>query len=176
MGLPARESFQKKSSLRIIIPIILIIIVIAFPTPHERMKQESYIVYETVTKTDLYETLVCSNTLQDGYYMHWDLTDLPDLPDNLKIIISVSSTEEIEIYIKSVQDVEYLVDQNKHDRTLFCNGPSLYVEVRNPSLFGLGKSAIISGDIKIFHQYEVEEPITKYRMVPITEWLPWWMS
>lgn len=54
-----------------------------------------------------------------------------------------------------------------HDCTLHANGPSLYVEVKNPSLLGLGPSAVVSGDTKIYHDHETQ--------LSFIEWLSWWM-
>lgn len=66
--------------------------------------------------------------------------------------------------IKSVEGTVSNEQKKVHDYTVYANGPSLYVEVKNPTLLGLGPSAVVSGDIKLYHDYE-----TSY-----IEWLPWW--
>jgi len=155
-----------------IIPIVIVLAVLVYPTPHNRVKQESYTEYETVTKTDLQETLGCSGTLKDGYRWEWPLTDLPT---NLKIVVKISSTVEVRVTIESASGIGYNQESKIQDYTFYTKGPSLKVTVLNPTWFGLGDSAVVSGDIEIYHEYQAQVPVTKYRSVPYTEWLPWWM-
>jgi len=118
----------------------------------------------TEQRSDLERSLDCSGTLQDGYYWHWDLTDLPS---NVRIVVNVGSTEEVSVYLKSVEGVVSNQQKKVYDYTLYAKGPSLYVKVENPTIFGLGPSAVVSGDIKVYYDYEAQ--------VPYTEWVPWWM-
>lgn len=154
------------------IPIILVLAIVVYPTPHERVKTTSYIEYETFIQTDTYTRLRCSTTLDDGYRINWDLSDTPD---ELVFDVNVSSTEEITILIESVDDVEYRQNAKIHKTSFVCNGPSIYVEVYNPTLLGTGPSAVVSGEIVITYRHEVSRPVTKYQSVPVTQWLPWWM-
>jgi hypothetical protein len=171
-GAPQAEKPKRSSKRYIVIILIAIFVVLAFPTPHSRLKQESYVEYETVTKTDLEETLPCSGTLQDCRYWEWGLTDLPT---TLKIVVSLTSTEAVEVKVRSVSRTESDRTSNTHYYTFYANGPSLYVTVTNPGLLCLGNSAVVSGDIKVYYEYQTQVPVTKYRTVPVTDWLPWWM-
>jgi hypothetical protein len=136
--------------------ILLIVVVAVFPTPHTRIRTEQ--------RSTLEDWLNCSGTLKDGYYWHWDLTDLPS---NVRIVVNIGSTEEVSVYIKSVEGVVSNQQKKVHDYTLYAKGPSLYVKVENPTIFGLGPSAVVSGEIKVYHDYEAQ--------VRYTEWVPWWM-
>lgn len=165
---------KKKEILKriyVILIVIVAIVLMAFPTPHSRTRQESYIEYETVTKTDLEVTYGCSGTLKDGYYWDWSRSDLPS---GLKIVVDVSSTETLEIRIKSVSD-NVIKTLKEHYYTVITEGPSLYINIQNPTLLYLGTTAVISGDIKVYHEYEAQVPVTKYQTVPYEQWLPWWM-
>ena len=119
---------------------------------------------KTEFNSDLLMTLYSSTSLQEGYYRYWELTDLAS---ELKLEVSIDSTEEVIVYIKSTQGVVCNEQQKVHHYSVNCNGPSLYVEVKNPSVLGLGSSAVISGNIEVFHDYEEQ--------VTYNEWLPWWM-
>jgi len=136
--------------------LLLIIVVAVFPTPHTRIRMEH--------KSVLLRRLDCSGTLKDGYYWYWDLTDLPPY---VRIVVDVGSTEEVRVYIKSVEGVVCDREGKVHDYTLYAKGPSLHVEVINPTTFGLGSSAVVSGGIEVYHDYEAR---TEY-----TEWTLWWM-
>lgn len=155
------------------IPIaIVVIIVLVFPTVHPRTRQEPYTVYETVTATDLEATYRCSDILEDRDY--WEWSEL-DLPINLRIEVNVASTEDIYIIIKTATGTISNMTLKKHDYNILAEGPSLYLKVWNPALLGLGPSAVVSGDIKVYHEYMKEVPVTKNRTVPYEQWLPWWM-
>jgi len=158
-----------------IVPIIVVIVAaLLFPTPHYRIRQEPYVEYETVTKSDLVGLLDCSGTLKDGWLWHWDETNLPA---DLRILVEISSTEEVQVYMKSVAGEVTRRSGKEHGYTVYASGPSLYVEVKNPSFLGLGlgTSAVISGEISIYHDYTEQVPITKYHTITYTEWLPWWI-
>ncbi len=155
----------------VILLVIVAIVVTAFPTPHSRTRQESYIEYETVIKTDLEVNYGSFGTLKDGHYLDWGRSDLPS---DLKIVVDVSSTETLEIRIKSVSD-NVIKTLKEHHYTVITEGPSLYFNIQNPTLLYLGTTAVISGDINIYHEYEAQVPVTKYQTVPYEQWLPWWM-
>ena len=152
---------KKKRDLRIpaIVSFVVFLLILAFlPTPHARIKNES--------KSDLESFLDCSNTIKDNWLIHWDLTDLSD---NLKIVVDVGSTEEVKIYVKSVEGTVSNEQGKIHDYTVYGIGPSLYVEIKNPGpIIGSGPSAVVSGEIRVYHDYEEQ--------VSYIEWLPWWMS
>ena len=167
-----RRDDMSSSSKKWILIVIVLAIVLGFPTPREGVKTISYTDYETFIQTDAYTRLRCSRTLEDGHKINWDLHDTPD---ELVFDVDVSSTEEIVILIESVDEIEYRRDAKIHKTSFECNGPSIYVEIYNPTLLGTGPSAVISGDIVITYEHEVSRPVTKYRSVPITQWLPWWM-
>ena len=93
------------------------------------------------------------------------LTDLSWL--RIRIVVNIESTEDVIVYIKSVEGIICNERGKVHHYTLYASGPSLYVKVENLTIFGLGPSAVISGDIKIYHDYETQ--------VTYVEWLPWWM-
>lgn len=175
IGMSIRGRPKKRKLIGYLIPIIVvaILLILLIPTPHSRTKQESYTEFETVTKTDLIKTLPCSGTLKDGDRWEWGLTDLPT---TLKVIVKLSSTEEVNVVIESVSGVDLSKSGKSHDYSFYSKGPSLKATVTNPTLLGLGPSAVISGNIEIYHEYQAQVPVTKYRTVPYTEWLPWWMS
>ena len=108
--------------------------------------------------------LNCSGRLDDGYYWHWDLTDLPSY---VRIVVNIGNTEEVRVYIKSVEGEVCNKEGKVHDYTLYAKGPSVSVEVINPTIFGLGPSAVVSGKIEVYHDYQAQ--------VEYTEWVPWWM-
>lgn len=137
--------------------LILIAIAIVFPTPHTLMRTEA--------RRDLVKHLDCSGTLKDGYSWHWGLTELPSY---VTIIINIRSTEEVRVYIKSVEGIVYDKEGKVHDCLInYVRGPSLYVEIINPTMFGSGPSAVMSGGIEVCYDHVVQ--------VPYTAWLPWWM-
>jgi hypothetical protein len=51
---------------------------------------------------------------------------------------------------------------------------SYVVKVRNPTTFGSGPSASMTGSIEAYHVYETQENVIRYRTVHYDEWLPWW--
>ena len=136
------------------------LVILFFPTPHPRTK------YETVNKSDLVKYLDCSGTLEGGYYWSWHLTDLPD---NLRIEVKILSTDAVNVYIKTVSEVINDKTQNEHEYTLYANGPSMEVKVTNPAGIFSNPPAVMSGYIKVYHDYTTEELVV-YK----TEWLPWW--
>ena len=137
--------------------ILLVVIVAFFPTPHARIRTEF--------NSNRINTLDCSNILEDGDRMYWDLTNLPS---GLKIDVSLDSSEDVIVYLRSTQGVISQKEQMIHHYSVTCVGPSLYIEVKNPTFLGWGPSAAVSGEIKIFN-YQEEQ-------ISYDEWLPWWMS
>ena len=156
----------------VILIVIITIVLMAFPTPHSRTRQESYTEYETVTKTDLVKTLDCSRTLQDGYTRQVGWTDMQD---ETKIVVDIESTEGVTVELTDASATFYDSNKKVHSVTFTRFSASYDVSVENPSIFGLGDSAVMTGSIKAYHVYEAQVPVTKYRTVPYEEWLPWWM-
>lgn len=144
--------------LYVLLAFIAFILIVAFaPTPHARVKNEF--------KSDLTRLLDCSQTIEDNWLVHWDVKDLPD---NLRVEVDVAGTEELKIYIQSVAGTVSDERKKVHDYTVNCNGPSLYIEIKNPGPWiGSGPSSVVSGDIHIYNDYETQ--------VTYIEWLPWWM-
>lgn len=163
---------QKKSRIWLVLTLILIFTGMLFPTPHTLTKQEAYTTYTSVQQWDMYQTCSCSRTLEDGYYIHWDLSNYPNI---LKINIAVQSTEDLVITSKTSQGLIYEKKAKIYDHSLYCNGPSLYVGVKNYDEFWTSKSAVISGSINIDYYHSISKPITKYRTNHYKQWLPWWI-
>ena len=78
----------------VILTCIVAIVLVTFPIPHSRTRQESYIEYEAVTKTDLVKTLDCLRTLQDDYTLHDDWTEMPN---EAKIVVDIESSEDVKV-------------------------------------------------------------------------------
>lgn len=149
---------QKKTNPMIYIGLgIIILVAILFPTPRVRTEYEF--------KRDLEGVLDCSWTLADGNYRYWDLTDMPK---DLVFEVSITSTEEVTVEIRTASGTLSKKTDKFHNYKVYADGPSLRVSVTNPSVFGLGASAVVSGDMDIYHEYEDE--------IRYTEWLPWWMN
>jgi len=145
-----------------VIPVIIAVLIILFlPTPHQRTR------YENITKTDLVKFLDCSGTLEGGHSWTWALTDLPSA---LRVEVNISSTDAVRVYIKTVSGVINDKTQNKHVYTINADGPSMEVKVENPWGLFYNPTAVISGYIKIYHDYT-----TQVEVVYKTEWLPWWL-
>jgi peptide/nickel transport system permease protein len=147
---------HKLAVFAVLMTIILVVTLIIFPTPHNRIRNES--------RSDLEKWLGCYGTLNDNNYWRWNLTNLDA---NLRIVVNISSIEEVYVYIKSVEGEVSNNLGEVHDYTVNASGPSLYVNIDNPVILGSGSPAIISGDITIYHDYETQ--------VSYTEWLQWWM-
>ncbi len=163
---------MKKKHVILLVIVAAIFIAFTFPTPHARTRQESYTEYETVTKTDQVYSLLCSRTLKDGYSLSMGWTDMQD---ETKIVVDIQSTEEVRVKLKDITSTFYDSTRKIHDVTFLRSKVSYDISVENPSLFGTGPSAVMTGSIKAYHIYEAQELITKYRTVPYTKWLPWWM-
>ena len=161
-----------------------------FPIPHARTKQESYIEYETVTTTDLVETLDCSKTLQDDYTIHGDWTEMPN---EAKIVVDIESNEYVNVKLTDRHGVFYTKNKKVHNATFirsnqfpnFMGSHPPYdpegtdanfdISITNFQGYGQGDSAVMTGSIKAYHVHETQEEVTKYRTVPYEQWLPWWM-
>lgn len=162
---------KKSSRKKYAIVIVIIAVLTLFPTPHSRTRQEPYTTYETVTKTDWLTTYPCNDFLEHGQSWIWELPDLPK--DNLKIIVNMYTHLVVEVMIKSTSGI---ISQKRFSwmDELYCKNwwtvsTSWSHNPHNEA------SSFVEGDIKVYHEYETQIPVTKYRTVQYTEWLPWWM-
>ena len=137
---------MKKSYIAIIVTVAIVLVV--FPTPRSHIRQ------------DLVKTLDCSRTLQDGYTLPIGWTNMQD---ETKIVVDIESTESVNVQLKDVSGTFYDSTKKVHSVTFTRFAASYDVSVTNPSLFGLGDSAVMTGSINAYHVYET------------TDWLPWWM-
>lgn len=135
---------------------VLVIVLTIIPTPRVRVRNEA--------RNDLEQWLPCWGTLTDGQSWQWNPTTLPS---NLRIVVNISSTEYVKVLITNPEGNVYNKLWNMHDCTINASGPYLHVNIENPTLSGSGASVVVTGDIRIYHDYEVP--------VSYTEWLPWWM-
>ncbi len=173
----------------IILTCIVAIVLVTFPIPHARTRQESYIEYETVTTTDLVSNLDCSSTLQDDSTLHGDWTEMPN---EAKIVVDIESSEDVKVKLTDGHGVFYDAIKKVHNATFIRSNQFKYgmgsqppyepegtdatfdESVTNLLHFGQGDSAVMSGSIKAYRVYEEQVPVTKYRTVPYEQWLPWW--
>ena len=149
---------MKRNHMILIVAIVAVILAV-FPTPRSRQETIETLVY----------TVDCSQILKDGYQITRTWTSYLD-----KIVINVQSNEEINIKIKITTysigdpgDLILLYDSTlkNHDSIILRNWDYFEVTVTNPSLFGFGAQASMSGSIK---GYQTGTTTT-------TSWLPWWM-
>jgi len=161
---------------------------VTFPIPHARTRQESYIEYEAVTKTDFVKTLDCLRTLQDDDTLHGDWTDMPN---EAKIVVDIESSEYVNVKLTDRHGVFYSKNKKVHNATFIRSNKSKYgmpyiydpegtdanfdISITNFQGYGQGDSADMMGSIKAYHVHETQKEITKYRTVPYEQWLPWWM-
>ena len=130
---------------------IAVAVALLFPTPHVYTVTEPVYGYVTKTARDLVKTLDCDGVLSGGYCWNWDLYDLPD--GTLYIVVDVSSTDDVEITIKDKTGVIYDVCSKEQYYHVYGVGPVLEVEVYNPPGILHNPDAVISGEIKIYHEY-----------------------
>lgn len=128
--------------------IILVVAVTFFPTPHLHTKQ------------DLVKTLDCSTTLEDGDSISQNWVDMQD---QTKIIIDVQSTESVDVALTNGTTIIYSQSGTVHAYTDTHSETAFTVSVTNPTIFGTGPAANMTGSIEGYHLCEVQE------------WLPWWM-
>ena len=148
-------TLNRNKIITIVVVIVVLGVVVAFPTAHIRNNEV------------LVETLDCSRTLSDGEYFAAGWTDMED---QTKIIIQIQSGEDIQVTLKGVPDVTIydpvvIYDESKklHSITFTRSDVTYEITVRNPTWFGTGPSAVITGSIKAYHLYDSQEL------------LPWWM-
>lgn len=155
------EGSKKGGRLKLWIILLVTAILICLPTSHVRTR------LETVGKSDLLHHLDCSLTLEGGRYIPWHLTDLPD---KVRVVVKISSTDDVNVYIKTKSGVVCDKTMKVHDYTLYADGPSMEVKVTNPPGIFLNPPAVMSGGIEIYHDYQVQVEVV-YKV----EWMPWWM-
>jgi len=138
-----------------IVAVVVIGVVALFPTEHIRNIE------------DLVETLDCSKTLSDGASLSDGWTDMKD---QTKIIVQIKSNEEVKVTLEAVPSstiydpvVIYAETKKLHSITFTRSDVSYEITVWNPTWFGTGPSAVMTGDIKAYHLYDVHQL------------LPWWM-
>jgi len=134
--------------------IILAVALVAIPTPHARTTTETRIHFEG--------WIGCWGTLTDGNTYDWDLANLSV---TIRVVVNVSSTEDLRIRITTSEGEISNILRTQHNYTLNATGPYLHASIENPTSQS-GLPAIMSGDIEIRHYYEIQ---TSY-----IEWLPWW--
>jgi hypothetical protein len=78
--------------------------------------------------------------------------------ETVGFFVSTSNLSASEIFLRSAPHLlqyfdspGYNQESKIQDYTFYTKGPSLKVTVLNPTWFGLGDSAVVSGDIKIYH-------------------------
>lgn len=137
----------------IILIVIVAVVLVAFPTPHTREKQ------------DLVKTLDCSRTLQDGESLQelW-----VDMQDETRIVIHIESSEPVQVLISTSGYLGtlyplYIQEKKVHYLSAIFSYNSYEIFIENPTIFATGPDAVMSGSIKAYHIYETQE------------WLPWWM-
>lgn len=139
---------MKRNHIIILIIIIAVVVVVAFPTPHIRLKQ------------DLVKTLDCSTTLADGQSLGQGWVDMLD---KTKIVIDIQSSESVDVTINGGTITLYSQSGKIHAYTNTYSFASYTVSVINPTWFGTGPAAVMTGSIKAYHVYNE------------TVWWPWWM-
>jgi hypothetical protein len=85
------------------------------------------------------------------------------MQDETKIVVDIESTESVNVELKDASGTFYDSTKKIHSVSFSRFSASYDVSVTNPSLFGLGASAVMTGSINAYHVYVVQE------------WLPWWM-
>jgi len=133
---------------------ILVIALVVAPTPHVRAKIQP--------QSHVEKWIGCWGTLIDGKSYDWDLTNLSS---TVRIVVNVSSTEDVRIRATTLDGEIFNNIRTLHNYTVNATGPYLYISIENPSSPS-GLPAIIAGDIEAYHDYEVQ--------VEYTEWLQWW--
>lgn len=152
--------------------VLCCLIVALFPTSHDGLVEEYYKEKELVHRIDLKKTIKCDIKIADNRIKSWSFTNLGE---TLRVVIDISSTEEIRLKIESKNGIE-IENKNKilhYNKTI--NGPSLVISLYNPlELFG--RKADLTGSIKIYHEYDKIIEVRKSRIVPGKVWNIWWMS
>jgi peptide/nickel transport system permease protein len=134
--------------------VILAVALVTIQTPHTRTKTE--------TTRDFEKLIGCWGTLIDGGTYQWNVTNLSA---TIRVVVNVSSTEDVRIRITSSEGEISNVLQTHHNYTINATGPYLHASINNPASPS-GLPAIMNGDIEVYHYYEIQ---TSY-----VEWLPWW--
>jgi hypothetical protein len=135
---------------KIIVVIIFIFIIVAFPTSHTRQTEEK-----------LVKTLDCTRILQNGD----SITEIWKLNGRYKIITRISSSQEIQVFFHGTGGGEYKYkgEPKKIYETQEITSLNTWnATVLNPIGSGGGTAAKMSGLIKV---YQIEKKV----------WLPWWM-
>jgi hypothetical protein len=196
------EQIQKGKVLKRYVAILLVGIIftaiLLYQTPHTyvvtepvygyvmRTRTVPYTSYESQLRRDLEKTLNTNGVLKGGYKWDWDLYDLSS--DTLYIIVDISSTDDVEVIIKDRTGKICDYTSKRHNYHVYGVGPVLDVEVYNPWGIFYNPDAVVSGNIKIYHEYYKTVPVTKYRTETYESWeivdyktstqtvvKPWWM-
>ena len=141
---------MSQRNLLLITIIALVVIGVAFPTLHTRTVEE------------LVKTLDCNRTLGDGESLSQEWTNMQG---KLKIVISISSTEEVQVLISATDPGTFSYtseSQKTHEYQEISSHSTWNVTVWNPTWSGNGSSAEMSGSIDAY-------------LIETQEWLPWWM-
>ena len=151
--------------------VILIILGAMFPIQVDGYVKEYYTLEKIVMKKELKKTIDCDCNIGNNKEKDWSLTDLGE---NLRIIVDISSTEDIILKVESKNGIEI----NNRNRIFLYNctmeGPSLVIELQNPwEMFG--EKAELHGSIKIYHEYYKNVQTTNYTLKPGKVWTIWWM-
>jgi hypothetical protein len=139
----------KRENALIIVLVAIVVIAVVIPTPRLRTEQ------------DLVKTIDCTTTLGDGDSI---LQGLLNMEDNTKFVIDIVSSGDVDVKIETGKTVLYFSRSKLHAYSFTRPEESFEVSVENPTVWGLGPSVNIEGNIKVYHVYNV------------TEWLPWWMD
>jgi len=114
------------------------------------------------TITDVTKTYN-SDGIQDGYYTTWSQS----VSSGSWMKVDIVSTEDVEITVTgSVSAQLYQATSKSFSRTVsFGSTETISVKILNPSLFGLGPSAYVSGSFTFQHTETLSE--TRYKIEPI---------
>ena len=94
--------------------------------------------------------------MQDGYSRSWSLKDL-------NVTVEVASNEQIEVTIRSADELDYDKSAWAFNDEFSTTGPSLSIVVFNPAQLGIGPSALVTGSIQVYSTHK--EPLVVDHLV-----------
>jgi len=154
-----------------IISLVVVLLVIFFPVKKDAMVTEHYTEEIEVLERELKQEFDCDieiktrDTVEESY---------TDLGDNIRIVIDVASTQDINLEIQSSEKLEINEKAKIFNYNFTTKGTSLVIKMFNPNYPIVGRDAQLSGKIQIYHEYLTVETIDKTRQVPGKVWTIWW--
>jgi hypothetical protein len=133
----------------IVFAVVILIVLILLPTPR------------VTTKSNLTLSQPFLDVIELGHSITHDLSDLRG---NSRIIVTISSTENVTAVIASSQGVVYNATGKDHNCTFKISTTSLSISLKNSGPAFVGRSAIVATSVQVYEDYTVER------------WLPWWMK